>query len=112
MSSPKARAVRVAGNEATQRRFVFLLLDHFTMLSFAGAIEPLRIANRVLGRQAYVWKLEGENGREVTCSTDASFNFDMGLEEIERDDTVLVCAGIDVRHGTTRRDTNALRREA
>ncbi|KAB2885589.1 MAG: GlxA family transcriptional regulator [Albidovulum sp.] len=112
MSSPKARAVRVAGNETTQRRFVFLLLDHFTMLSFAGAIEPLRIANRVLGRQAYVWKLAGENGREVTCSNGASFKLDMGLEEIEREDTVLVCGGIDVQQATTKPILNWLRREA
>jgi len=35
------------------RRFVFLLLDRFTMLSFAGAIEPLRIANRVAGKPIY-----------------------------------------------------------
>ena len=112
MSSPKARAVRVAGNEATQRRFVFLLLDHFTMLSFAGAIEPLRIANRVLGRQAYVWKLAGENGTEVTCSNGASFKLDMGLDEIEREDTVLVCGGIDVQQATTKPILNWLRREA
>src|SRR5690606_18448294 len=112
MSSPKARAVRVAGNEATQRRFVFLLLDHFTMLSFAGAIEPLRIANRVLGRQAYVWKLVGENGREVTCSNGASFKLDMGLEEIEREDTVLVCGGIDVQQPTPKPILTWPRREA
>jgi len=82
------------------------------MLSFAGAIEPLRIANRVLGSQAYSWVLAGENGIEATCSNGASFKLDMGLEEITREDTVLVCGGIDVQEATTKPVLNWLRREA
>jgi hypothetical protein len=34
------------------RRFVFVLLDNFTMLCFACAIEPLRIANRMSGKRS------------------------------------------------------------
>ncbi len=60
------------------RRFVFLLLDRFTMLSFAGAIEPLRIANRVTGRTIYEWHLVGEGGTTATCSNGAAFQLDMG----------------------------------
>ncbi|WP_412174806.1 GlxA family transcriptional regulator [Albidovulum marisflavi] len=82
------------------------------MLSFAGAIEPLRIANRVIGKQAYVWALAGENGKEATCSNGASFKLDMGLDEISRDDTVLVCGGIDVQDATSKPILNWLRREA
>ncbi|MEI4470240.1 GlxA family transcriptional regulator [Frigidibacter sp. MR17.24] len=82
------------------------------MLSFAGAIEPLRIANRVAGREIYVWKLAGEGGSSATCSNGASFRLDMGLDEIERDDTVLVCGGIDVAEATSRPILNWLRREA
>lgn len=112
MSIAPARGTRESGTSPRQRRFVFLLLDRFTMLSFAGAIEPLRIANRVLGRQAYIWRLAGENGVESTCSNGASFRLDMGLDEIEREDTVLVCGGIDVQQATTKAVLNWLRREA
>ncbi len=112
MSIAPARGTRESGTSPRQRRFVFLLLDRFTMLSFAGAIEPLRIANRVLGRPAYTWRLAGENGVESTCSNGASFKLDMGLDEIEREDTVLVCGGIDVQQATTRPILNWLRREA
>jgi transcriptional regulator GlxA family with amidase domain len=94
------------------RRFVFLLLDRFTMLSFAGAVEPLRIANRMAGRTLYTWTLAGEGGDSVTCSNGASFRLDIGLDEIERDDIVLVCGGIDVQHASTRAVLNWLRREA
>jgi transcriptional regulator GlxA family with amidase domain len=94
------------------RRFVFLLLDRFTMLSFAGAIEPLRIANRVAGQPIYEWRLIGEGGVSATCSNGASFELDMGLEELDRDDTLLVCGGIDVQRATTKPIIAWLRREA
>lgn len=94
------------------RRFVFLLLDRFTMLSFAGAIEPLRIANRIAGKPLYEWRLIGEGGISATCSNGASFQLDMGLEELDRDDTLLVCGGIDVQRATTKPIIAWLRREA
>ncbi|MGB5838371.1 MAG: GlxA family transcriptional regulator [Albidovulum sp.] len=95
-----------------QRRFVFLLLDGFTLLSFAGAIEPLRIANRMIGREVYKWILAGEGGVEQACSNGASFRLDMGLDELEREDTLLVCGGVDVQSATTKSVLNWLRREA
>ena len=102
-SSPRA---------AAPRRFIFLLLDRFTMLSFASAVEPLRIANRVAGRTLYTWALAGEGGGSVACSNGAEFRLDMGLDEVDREDTVLVCGGIDVQRATTRPVVNWLRREA
>ncbi|WP_347309823.1 GlxA family transcriptional regulator [Defluviimonas sp. SAOS-178_SWC] len=112
MSVGSARGTKETNSALRQRRFVFLLLNNFTMLSFAGAIEPLRIANRVIGRPAYTWILAGENGTESTCSNGASFKLDMGLDEIEREDTVLVCGGIDVQSATSKPILNWLRREA
>ena len=97
---------------AAPRRFVFLLLDRFTMLSFASAIEPLRIANRVVGEPVYCWALAGEGGLVATCSNGAAFKLDMGLDEVERDDTLLVCGGIDVQKTATKAVLNWLRREA
>lgn len=94
------------------RRFVFLLLDRFTLLSFAGAIEPLRIANRVADKPLYSWVLAGEGGELATCSNGTSFKLDMGLDDIGRDDTLLVCGGIDVQRATTRAVIGWLRREA
>jgi len=112
MSSVQSISKPESGVALRRKRFVFLLLDRFTMLSFACAIEPLRVANRVLGRNFYHWVLAGENGREITCSNGAAFRLDMGLEEIQREDTVLVCGGIDVQSATTKPVLNWLRREA
>ncbi len=111
MPTAPRKAQQVA-KSAAPRRFVFLLLDRFTMLSFASAIEPLRIANRISGETLYTWRLTGDGGDTVTCSNGASFKLDMGLEEVERDDTVLVCGGIDVQKATTKNVLNWLRREA
>lgn len=94
------------------RRYVFLLLDRFTMMAFASAIEPLRLANQVSGLKLYEWKLASETGDSVRCSNGTEMRVDMGLAEISRDDTVLVCGGIDVAEATTKQILGWLRREA
>ncbi len=94
------------------RRFVFVLLDNFTLLCFAAAVESLRIANRMAGQQIYSWRILGEGGETVTCSAGTSFQLDGDLEELGRDDTVLLCGGIDVASATTKRLLNWMRREA
>jgi len=94
------------------RRFVFVLLDNFTLLCFAAALESLRIANRMAGREIYTWRLIGEGGDEMTCSAGVTFKLDADLEELQRDDTVLVCGGIDVQKATTRKVLSWMRREA
>jgi AraC family transcriptional regulator, glycine betaine-responsive activator len=104
--------VEGVGAPAKARRFVFVLLRDFTMLSFACAVEPLRIANRMAGRELYAWVLAGEGGDSVACSNRTVFKLDMDLGELSRDDTVLVCGGLDVQAATTRTILNWLRREA
>jgi len=111
MSSAPAKATHVI-QAAQPKRFVFLLLDRFTLLSFAGAIEPLRIANRVAEAPLYAWVLAGEGGEVATCSNGTAFKLDIGLDEIARDDTILVCGGIDVQKATSRAIIGWLRREA
>ncbi len=106
------RRSAASGTSAGPRRFIFLLLDRFTMLSFAGAVEPLRIANRIAGKPIYSWKLAGEGATTVACSNGASFQVDMGLEELDREDILLVCGGIDVQRATTKGIIAWLRREA
>jgi transcriptional regulator GlxA family with amidase domain len=94
------------------RRFVFCLLDQFTLLSFASAVECLRIANRMAHRELYSWRLIGEGGDVVSCSTGTTFKLDGDLEELGRDDTLVICGGVDVQAATTRRLLGWLRREA
>jgi len=100
--------------EGRPRGFRFLLLDRFTLMSFASAIEPLRLANRAAGRTLYEWSLLGEAGAggTATCSNGARITLDGGLEETQKGDTILVCGGIDVGRAATRPVLAWLRREA
>ena len=111
MSTPPTRAQKIDPSPGT-KRFVFVLLDRFTMMSFSCAIEPLRLANYVVGKPLYSWLLAGEGGVEATCSNGATFKLDIGLEDVDRDDTILVCGGIDIQRATTKPVLNWLRREA
>lgn len=94
------------------RRFVFVLMREFTMLCFASAIESLRIANRTAGKQLYSWKIVGEGGQDAVCSNGCAFRLEDDLTDMERDDTIMLCGGIDVQKATTKRTLNWLRREA
>ncbi|HBM60170.1 MAG TPA: AraC family transcriptional regulator [Citreicella sp.] len=94
------------------RRFVFVLLPDFTLLSFSAALEALRIANRMADRPLYSWVLTGAEGDSISCSAGVPVRLDCPLPELSRDDTVLVCGGLDVHLGTTRKLLNWLRREA
>ncbi|ETX15531.1 AraC family transcriptional regulator [Roseivivax halodurans JCM 10272] len=104
-------AVEIAGAVKT-RRFVFVLLPNFTLISFASSVECLRIANRMAGRQLYTWSLVGEGGGTVTASAGVVFQLDGDLPDLTRDDTVIVCGGLRVRDAITKKLMGWLRRES
>ncbi|MDA5556008.1 GlxA family transcriptional regulator [Shimia sp. MMG029] len=99
-------------DDGKNRRFVFVLLENFTLLSFASAIDCLRLANRRLGKEHYTWILCGENGESVNCSTGTGLKLDGDLQELHRDDTIVLCGGEEIQKATTKRLLNWLRREA
>jgi len=94
------------------KRFIFVLQENFTLLSFSGAVDALRIANRLSGADLYTILFAGEGGDEIRCSSFARIKLDMDLDELAREDTVIVCGGVDVQSATTKRLINWLRREA
>jgi transcriptional regulator GlxA family with amidase domain len=94
------------------RAFWFLLGPRFSMIAFASAIEPLRLANRLSGRQLYAWRLISEDGREAACSNGARLLVDGGLEDAPRGAAALVCTGLDPQLAATRPVLSWLRRQA
>ena len=96
----------------TPEQFVFLLLNDFSMMAFASAIEPLRVANRISGKTLYKWALASENGTTATCSNGTVVNVDLGLDPILRDQKIVVCSGLDVRSGSSKPVLAWLRRES
>lgn len=105
-------AVRNDPPEDKPKRFVFVLLDNFTLLCFSAAVESLRIANRMANKQIYDWRIIGEGGDIVHCSTGSGFKLDGDLEDLTRDDVVMICGGIDIQSATSKRLLGWLRREA
>jgi AraC family transcriptional regulator, glycine betaine-responsive activator len=104
-TQPEARSER-------PERFVFLLLPNFTLIAFAGAVEPLRIANRMAGRRLYEWRVVSETGRPVTASSGVEVQADGGLAEPVGEAVVVVVGGLDVKRAITRPVLTWLRREA
>jgi len=105
-------ATRIPPDTDKPRRVVFVLLDQFSMLSFSAAVEAMRIANRMAGRPIYDWKVIGEGGDYITCSAGISFKLDGDLEDLSRDDMLMICGGIGIQAASDKRLLGWLRREA
>ena len=103
--------VSVPQTNTGPKRFAFVLIENFSLLSFASAVDALRIANRMSGSELYNWILLAEGGDGVTSSSGVSFRVDDDLIELKRDDTVLLCGGVDIQFHTSKKMLNWVRRE-
>jgi AraC family transcriptional regulator, glycine betaine-responsive activator len=65
------------------------------MMPFSAAIEPLRVANRMHGREVYRWSTLSRDGAAVTASNGTAVAVDGALASCEPVDAVVVCAGIN-----------------
>lgn len=78
------------------RRIGFLLIDNFSLMSFAAAVEPLRAANVITGRQLYCCSIVAK-AAGAAASSGARLSPDIVLSasgtDRRRFDDVLVCAG-------------------
>lgn len=97
---------------APARHFVFLLLDRFSLIAFTSAIEPLRLANRFHGDPLYSWTLVNETGETAQCSSGVEVKVDTTLTELNRNDMIFVCGGLNIKENTTKPVLNWIRREA
>jgi len=94
------------------RRFAFVLIENFSLLSFASAVDALRIANRMAETTLYTWLFMGEGGDTISCSAGTSFKLDGDLIELKRDDTIMLCGGINIQNHSSKKILNWIRREA
>jgi transcriptional regulator GlxA family with amidase domain len=81
------------GDSATPIHVGFLLIPDFALLAYASAIEPLRAANRLSGRNLYRWSHIAIDGIAAPASNGVSIAADHGLGGEVRYDYVIVCAG-------------------
>ena len=74
----------------------FLLVPSFSMIAFASAVEPLRLANRTSGKALYSWLLLSRDGGPVTASNGIILHPDASMESAEARhlQMLIVCSGI------------------
>ncbi len=77
------------------KRFGFLLTPGFSIVPFITAVEPLRIANRLSGRQLYDWFSLSKDGAPVTSSSGMTQLPDRAVETAGALDTLFVCGPFD-----------------
>lgn len=75
----------------------FLLLDGFSNMVLANAIEPLRAARDLSGKRLFSWQIASPNGAVVTSSSRLSIGVDIALPRVGATDALIVVAGYGVR---------------
>ena len=58
-------------------RFAFLTLPNYSLIAVTNALEVLRMANRVAGRDIYEWSIASLDGRPVPgffCAASTHFS--------------------------------------
>lgn len=89
-----ASDTRLTGSDNGRPTHVgFLLIPDFAILAYASAIEPLRAANRLSGRDLYRWSHVSIDGLPAPASNGVSIKPDYGVGDDIRFDYLFVCAG-------------------
>lgn len=91
--------------------FVFALVEDFSHIAFACAIEPLRIANLVSGEELYRWSLASENGQTAKGSSGIEVRVDRGFDPLPEGSRLFVLSGIHAKRHVTPALLSFVRRE-
>ncbi len=86
-----------------------LLFSGLSLLSLAATLDPMRGANRVLGRPAYRWKLVSMDGAMPVASCGLPIPVEGAFAPAEQQDALIVLAAFDATTHATPRNLRALR---
>lgn len=98
--------------EAGPLEITFLVFPGASIMCVASAVDPLRAANRVLGRPAFAWTMASADGRpaETTCGLPVAV--DGAFDPDARRDAVVVIGGFGMRLAAAPALIAALRKAA
>jgi len=92
-------------SETVKKTIVFFLVPNFSMIAFTTAIEPLRLANRMLGEEMYSWRLASMDGNSVLASNGVEVVVDTSLDverhnlaSSRRPNIMFACSGVEVEN--------------
>lgn len=90
---PKGAAFFSVSAPGTTRTYTFILVPGFTLLAFASAVEPMRIANQLSQQPLYRWSVLSESGGPVASSSGVAVGVDGPLVTLEKGTRLFVCSG-------------------
>jgi transcriptional regulator GlxA family with amidase domain len=93
-------------------RYAFLTLPNYSLIAVANALEPLRMANRLVGQEVYEWSVISLDGRAADASSGLTLSPTGALDKLGVVDILFVCGGINVREAVSPALLTALRRLA
>jgi transcriptional regulator GlxA family with amidase domain len=93
-------------------KYAFLTLPNYSLIAVANAIEPLRMANRLVGREVYEWSIVTLDGMPTTASAGLSLSPTEGLDKLGPADILFVCGGVNIREAVSPALLSHLRRLA
>lgn len=93
------------------RRLMMLLVPAFPMQAFSSSIEPLRIANRLLGAPVYRWTVATIDGAAVAASNGVRITPDaVAAEALDAATDIAAVAGLGAAEAPLEREAALLRR--
>ncbi|SJN14381.1 Transcriptional regulator containing an amidase domain and an AraC-type DNA-binding HTH domain [Halomonas citrativorans] len=102
MTTDQSKKTMPVGHSHIPQTLGFLLLDNFTLISLASAIEPLRMANQLAGRELYRWYTLTQDGAPVRASDGLNVTPDASIHAPLSLDWVVVCGGVAPQHSVSR----------
>jgi transcriptional regulator GlxA family with amidase domain len=82
------------------------------MIALTNAVEPLRMANILTGKQVYEWSIVSLDGTPTIASNGLQLSPTVTLDSIKSVDILFVCGGVDVQSAVSPQVLSALRRFA
>ncbi|MBL09739.1 MAG: AraC family transcriptional regulator [Acidiferrobacteraceae bacterium] len=85
-----------AMDQYSTRKYGFLLLPDFTMISVSACVETLRMANRISGDNLYEYELFSLDGSSVAASNGLTLHPISELSQDVNPEAIFVCAGLSL----------------
>jgi transcriptional regulator GlxA family with amidase domain len=82
-------------------KYAFLTLPNYSLIAVSNALEPLRMANRLVGREVYEWSVVSLDGQPSMASSGLQLAPSGALDKLGVVDVLFVCGGVNVRDAVT-----------
>ena len=93
-------------------KYAFLTLANYSLIAVANALEPLRMANRLIGKDIYEWCVVSLDGQPSESSGGLKLTPSSALDKLGPVDILFVCGGVNIREAVSPALVSALRRLA